>query len=238
MEIEKLIGLGLTKNQAEVYLELLKNPGQTGGEIAKNLSIDRSFSYGILNNLMEKGLANYIIKDNKRLFSASEPSNLLEEIDEKRNKIQKIVKELESIKKKTKEEKSVKVYEGKSGLKAYVRDLLESKEFLTLGGGSKLNILDALKYEYPHYVKELSKKKIKGKLITSPENKKIMKEIYKNYKVNIKSLKNLKNPSSLTIFKNKVAIYRVEDKPFVVIIEDKKMAEFFKMYFNHLWKSQ
>jgi len=236
MEIKRLIEIGLTKNQAEVYLELIKNPEQTGGGISKSLSLDRSFSYNILDSLIEKGLVNYVEKENKRLFFPSDPENLLKEIEEKRDKIEEIVKEIKTIKKLSKKERSVRVYEGKAGLKAYVRDLIESKEFFTLGGGGKLDILESLKYEYPHYLKKLSKKKVKGKLITSPENKKTMNQMYKNYKVDIKSLKNLKNPSSLAIFKNKVAIYYVEDKPFVVIIEDKKIAEFFKMYFTHFWK--
>ena len=66
--------------------------------------------------------------------------------------------ELKSIKKREKSEKSVRVYEGKSGLKAYVRDFLGVDSFATLGGGGKLDILEALKYIYPHYLKELNKK--------------------------------------------------------------------------------
>ena len=48
MKSEQLTEIGLTKNQAKVYLEILKTPEQTGGEISKKLSIDRSFAYGIL----------------------------------------------------------------------------------------------------------------------------------------------------------------------------------------------
>ena len=52
MEAKELLEAGLTKNQSEVYLEILKHPGQSGGEIAKTLSIDRSFVYGIINYFM------------------------------------------------------------------------------------------------------------------------------------------------------------------------------------------
>jgi sugar-specific transcriptional regulator TrmB len=237
METDRLIETGLTKNQAEVYLELIKNPGQTGGEIAKNLSIDRSFSYGILNSLLEKGLVNYIIKKDKRLFSPSDPENLLKEIEEKRDKIISAIKEIKSIKRTTQEEKSVKVYEGKSGLKIYVRELIESKEFHTFGGGGKLNILEELKYEYPHYLKEIQKKKMSGKLITSPENKKIMAKLYGKSNVKIKDVKNLKNQVNFTIFKNKLAIYSAEKKPFVILIKDKKISDTLKVHFENLWRS-
>ena len=237
MKSEQLTDIGLTKNQAKVYLEILKTPEQTGGEISKRLSIDRSFAYGILDSLIKKGLVNYIIKGGARIYSSSNPENLVKEIEEKREKAIEIIKEIKELKKKEKKERSVSVYEGKEGLKAYVRDLLESKDFYTFGGGGKLNILDALKYEYPHYAKELSKKKMIGKLITSPENAKTMKNIYGKSKVNTKSLKNLQSPISLSIFGEKIAIYSAEEKPFVIMIQDKKFSEFFKMYFDSLWKS-
>lgn len=232
---KELIEIGLTQAQANVYLELNKNPEQTAGKIAKTLSLDRSFTYGILTNLIDKGLVNYITKENKRLFYPSDPDNLIKEINEKRDRIKKVIKELKSIKKQRKQQRSVNVYEGKAGLKAYVRDFLQSKTFYTLGGGGKLNILEALKYEYPHYLKDFKKKNIKGKLITSKDNKKIMQNLYGD-KVKIKILKNLDNQVTFTIFKNKLAIYSAQGKPFVIMIQDKDISKALKDYFDELWE--
>lgn len=235
MEAKDLISAGLTKNQAEVYLEILKHPEQSGGEIARNLSIDRSFVYNIINSLIDKGLVSYITKGKVRLYYSADPENLLKEIEEKRNNVNKIVQELKSLKEQTKSEKSVLVYEGKAGLKAYIRDLLEAKSFETLGGGGNLKILEALKYEYPHYLKEFNKKKIIGKLITSPKNKTIMSDIYRNSKVEIKTFEGLESGVSFTIFKNKLAIYSAEEKPFVIMIENENIAKALKIYFERTW---
>jgi len=235
MEAKELISAGLTKNQAEVYLEILKHPEQSGGEIAKTISIDRSFAYSIVNSLIDKGLVSYITKGKVRLYYPADPENLLKEIEEKRTNVNKIVQELKSLKTQTKSKKSVLVYEGKAGLKAYIRDFLESNSFETLGGGGSLKILEALKYEYPHYLKEFNKKKIQGKLVTSPKNKKIMEEIYKNSKVEIKTFEGLESGVSFTIFKNKLAIYSVEEKPFVIIIENGNIANALKNYFDKTW---
>jgi len=235
MEAKELISTGLTKNQAEVYLEILKHPEQSGGEIAKTISIDRSFAYSIVNSLIDKGLVSYITKGKVRLYYPADPENLLKEIEEKRTNVNKIVQELKSLKTQTKSKKSVLVYEGKAGLKAYIRDFLESNSFETLGGGGSLKILEALKYEYPHYLKEFNKKKIQGKLVTSPKNKKIMEEIYKNSKVEIKTFEGLESGVSFTIFKNKLAIYSVEEKPFVIIIKNENIANALKNYFDKTW---
>lgn len=237
MEAKDLLDAGLTENQAKVYLEVLKTPGQTGGSISKKVSIDRSFVYNILDSLTDKGLVSHIVKERNRLYYPSDPENLLKEIEEKKNRVSIAVEKLKSIKEQTKSEQSVKVYEGKAGLKAYIRDFLESDSFETLGGGGNLKILEALKYEYPHYLKEFNKKKIKGKLITSPQNKKIMKKIYLKSKVEIKTFEGLKSGVNFTIFKDKLAIYSAEEKPFVIIIEDKNIAQALKDYFNGIWRS-
>jgi len=69
--INTLIEIGLTKNQAEVYVILVKYPELSGGEIAKKLSIDRSFAYSILKRLVDQGLVGYITKGRRRVFYGS-----------------------------------------------------------------------------------------------------------------------------------------------------------------------
>ncbi|KYK25213.1 hypothetical protein AYK26_06360 [Euryarchaeota archaeon SM23-78] len=234
MEIKELIDIGLTKNQAKVYLELLKFPGQNPGRLAKKLSIDRSFMYSILNSLINKGLCSYIVKETKKYFYATNPDNLLKGIEEKRSKAVGVVEKLKKISQEPSEGEIVRLYEGKAGLKAFVRDFLESDSFCTFGGGGKLDILEALKYEYPHYFKEFNKKRIKGRLITSGENKKVMQKIYKS-RVDIKTLPNLKSRVSFTLFKNKSVIYSAKEKPFVIVIDDKEISNALKDYFERLW---
>ncbi|MFZ3077661.1 MAG: helix-turn-helix domain-containing protein [Candidatus Aenigmatarchaeota archaeon] len=236
MEAKQLEETGLTEKQAKAYLELLRTPGQNAGKIAKELSIDRTFAYGIMNSLMKKGLVSCIIKENKKAFYASNPDNLLKEIEEKKAKTLNLIKELKSIKQQTKEETLVKIYEGKSGLKVYARDFLQSNEFFTLGGGGELSVLNELKYQYPQYLKELLKKKLNGKIITSVKNIKTLKEMFKNSKIKIRTVEGIESQINFTIFKNKIAIYSAEKKPFAIIIEDKNISSALKAYFDVLWK--
>jgi len=235
MDVQELMETGLTNNQASVYLEILKHPGQTAGEISKILSIDRSFVYSIITSLVDKGLVNHIVKAQKRIYFSSDPENLLKDLDEKRNKINSVVEKLKLLKEKNRDEISVNVYEGKSGLKAYIRDFLDCDSFETFGGGSNLKILEVLKYDYPHYLKEFNAKKIKGKLITSPKNKKTMNDIYKNSNVEIKIFEDLQSEINFTIFENKMAIYSTEEKPFVIIIQNEKISKALRTFFNKTW---
>jgi len=235
MKVEELTNIGLTKNQAATYFEILKHPGESAGKIAKNLSIDRSFTYGIINSLIDKGLVSYITKDNARLYYASDPENLLKDFEEKKSKIKEIVYELKNIKDKSKTENSVLVYEGKAGLKAFVKDILESDNILTFGGGGSLNLFETLKYEYPYYLKKIKEKRIKGKLLTSPKNKQILEKMYAKSKVKIETFEGLESGVSFSIFKNKLSIYSAEEKPLVIIIENEDISKAFKNYFNLVW---
>jgi sugar-specific transcriptional regulator TrmB len=234
MQISQLTDIGLTKNQAVVYLELIKNPGQNPGKLSKRLSLDRSFVYGIIKNLIEKGLISSVIKENKQLFYPSDPENLLNELDEKRLKIISVVKNINKVKHESKEEASVRVYEGKAGLKAYIREFLGTSEFLMFGGGGNLGFLNSLKYDYLHYIRDINKKKIKGKLLTSKKNKNILSGLYGS-NVSIKTVDGLNQPAGISIVRNKVGLLTSNEKPRVVIIDDHKIAETLRIYFNKVW---
>jgi len=120
-------------------------------------------------------------------------------------------------------------------VKAFVREFLDCPCFYTLGGGGELISLKTLKYEYPHYLKELEKKKIIGKVITSPKNKTILQELYKYSSVAVKSFPKLKGQVHFTIFGKKLAIYSAQEKPLVTIIEDQNAVQVIKTYFDILW---
>src|SRR3989338_5886077 len=81
--IEKLQVSGLTGNEAKVYVELLKIGESSANEIAKNIGMDRTLAYTVLNNLIEKGQVNYVIKKGKKIFSCSSLDNLLTSVKSK-----------------------------------------------------------------------------------------------------------------------------------------------------------
>ena len=96
---EKLQQAGLTGNEARVYLELLKKGELSANQIAKNIGMDRTLTYTVLNNLIEKGQVNYAIRENKKFFSCSIPDNLINSLKTKEFIILNLIKELKTIKK-------------------------------------------------------------------------------------------------------------------------------------------
>jgi len=60
--IEKLQQIGLSKKEAQIYLALAKKPETTANGIAKATSSNRTVTYNILQQLLEKGIITYFKK--------------------------------------------------------------------------------------------------------------------------------------------------------------------------------
>ncbi len=236
MDIQKLIDIGFSENQAKVYVMLFKKPGRGAGEISKELSLDRSFVYNILESLIKKGFAYSSLVKNKKVFYPEDPRKIIEDIKEREVKAQDIVSELVKINQDNKGTSNIEVYEGKQALKKYIREIISSEEFLTLGGGGKLNLFNILKYEYPHYFKELKLKKVLGKVICSESNKAFWKKNLKDTNIQIRSLKGAGKENSITILKDKILFSSEIENPNMIILNNLDHAYSLRHYFNYLWK--
>ena len=66
---EQIRELGLTENEAKVYLILLRDGEMNPSEISQKLSLHRGYVYDALERMREKGVANLSVKQNKKYFS-------------------------------------------------------------------------------------------------------------------------------------------------------------------------
>ena len=67
--IEKLISFGLTRQEAIIYVQLLKCGELTGYEVAKATGISKSNVYAALEGLVQKGAAHYEEAEAKKFFA-------------------------------------------------------------------------------------------------------------------------------------------------------------------------
>jgi sugar-specific transcriptional regulator TrmB len=92
---QTLSEIGLTSQEASIYLFLITQESTPASTIADQLNITRSSSYDILKNLSEKGLVTSIEQNDSLKFSAEPPDNLLTILQNKEKKViaQKIILE-------------------------------------------------------------------------------------------------------------------------------------------------
>ena len=228
---EKLQQAGLTGNESKVYLDLIKKGELSANQIAKNLGIDRTLTYTILNHLVEKGHVSYIIRENKKVFSASEPQSLLNPLKKKEVLITDLISELSNIQKESSQEVDIKVLEGKEGVRTLFRTFLKnSSSFESFGATGRA--YEAL-YEAPAIGRELAKKGVVGRILISKKHKGHEFTTLKNLKIRYVDID---SEASTTIFGDYVSIHMIKQKPIIILIKNKDMAQSYRNYFNWMWK--
>lgn len=228
---EKLGKAGLTGNEAKVYLELLKKGQLSANQVAKNLGIDRTLTYTILNHLIEKGQISYVVKENKKFFACADPENLLNSIKTTEVVVLDLIKELKTLKKEEQQQTKINVYEGKEGLRVMNKLAIKEKEFCSFGSTGRAYFK---LYEVPHMIKDITKKKIKIRIIGSRRLKGT--EAFKVKGFEYKYV-NVESEATTSIFGDYVSIILVKDKPLIIIIKNKDIAKSYKNYFEFLWKT-
>lgn len=235
MNTKILENIGLTRNQAEVYLALLKLGSATAQQIIKESGMHRSPVYDALEKLQERGLVSFVIRDFKKYFQAVSPKKFYSYLEEKKQELTEAMPELEKLEGMKKEEINAFIYKGKEGLKTIHSDMLkEGKDIYVLGG--KGLIFSELKYFIPHFEKERIKKGLKWKILWDKEKTK--KDVSKRKLVEGKILpKGCYSKGVVNIFGNKVAIFLWKEKyPSAFMIENKDIADAFRKWFNVIYE--
>jgi sugar-specific transcriptional regulator TrmB len=237
MDKQILLEVGLSKNEIEIYLSLLKTGSQKATELSKNSKIPRTFVYELLDSLIDKGLVSHVIKSGIKYFEAVDPERLNTLLDEKKEALKSIMTNLKSMRVKTSEKPSINVYEGKEGIKTILEDILQMSKGETLFAYANADLFKKLEFFFPHFVTRRAKKQIKSKLIQEKEIKKL-----RPTKLNKKELREIRffeKPltSSVLIWQDKVAFLDLKGDILVgVLIKDKVIANTQLDVFEMLWK--
>lgn len=243
---EILEKLGLTKNEAKVYLALLESDLTSSKNIIEKTNLHRQLVYDALNRLIDEGLVSYVIQANRKYFKAADPKQFLnyftkkqEEIEKQKKEFEKILPQLEAQKEFIKEEQEATIYIGNKGIKSLLDDMIyEKKEILTIGASeTKAEAFQYhLKFNLPIFHKIREQNKIPLKIIFSKDLIQRAKEINKLKNSQSKVLpKEFTSNSSTNIYGDKVSIILWGSQPFGILIKSKEIAEAQRKYFNQLW---
>jgi len=220
---------GLTTNEAKVYLALVDLGPSLAGQISRKTGLHRRTVYDTTEMLIKKGLVGYILKNNRRLFQATNPKRLLEIIEEKQNMLAPVVNELLGKFEKTKTKEETNFYKGKEGLKSVFEDQLEAKEILVLGASPKA--YEVLQFYFSWYDKKRKQRKIKSRIIATD------KKIKRIALAEIRYLpQKYESPVAVNIYGDKTAIILWAKEPYAIVIKSAEVAKGYKNYFELMWK--
>jgi len=237
MNKETLKELGLTNNEAEVYLTLLRKGSISVNKIAEGSGFHRQAVYDALDRLLEKGFVNYVIKNNKKYFQGINPERILEYLKEKENKFKSILPDLLKLTHLPREDTFVELYKGKDVVKTVYRDII--KEFqkqkgeVFISGVEEKRFMEEDKIALQQHLKRLKKLKCKEKILIKAGDVSFVEGSQTEYRwIPEESF----NPTPIFVYNDKLTFITWGNPHYAIIIENKNLADSYRKQFNLLWK--
>ena len=224
--------LGLEEQEVKTYLALLDLGESTATKLAERTGLGRVHMYQIVNRLIERGLASYIVKNNVKYFSASDPETLLKDIQQKEQDLQKILPELKARQNRLIPETKVEIYRGREGINTILKMILKDEiPYFILGGAEEACTIFEL--ENMIFVKRAEKLKLPGKILA---RKKDTFFISKNEKYRFIP-EHLISSTTQMLWGTKTAIFVWSEPYYGIIIDNEKITKSNLATFNYLWET-
>lgn|SRR3989338_749 len=233
---DTLKNLGMTKNEVEIYLTLLKNGELSVNEIGTKAGLHRQVCYDALDRLLEKGFISFVNKNSKKYFRPLYPEKILEYLEEKKDQVKQIMPELKIMFDLEAQETYVEVVKGKNVLRTIYNDifkeLVEKKDVLYAMGVDEDKFLEFDSIAIKQHELRLKKNKLKEKLLAKESAKTFFENKQSEYRL---IPDHLFNPNPTHIYGDRVAIIIWGTPAYGIIIKNKDVADANRKYFQMLW---
>jgi len=235
---QKLETIGLSSQDAEVYLALLSVGESSAGGIIDATNFHREIVYSSLGRLEREGLVYKIDKKRIKYFQAAEPKVLVQKIVEKAQIAKDLLPKLENIY--TETPLSVQIFEGSEGYEEIQKDIqctLKDREEFYVIGGSGFGWYDVTAPFWKTYQKKILRRKIKMLTVTSRKEAEGIVQ-HEDRRINIVRIMpaDFSAPSSTLFYKDKVIIQVFGESPVAIMIRSKAVSTAYKKYFDTLWE--
>jgi len=236
MDKEILKELGLTNNETEVYLTLLRKGSISVNEVAERSGLHRQAVYDALDRLLEKGFVNYVIKNNKKYFQGINPEKILEYLREKEDKFKSILPDLVDLTKLPREDTFVEFYKGKGIVRTVYKDIInefkKKKGEVLISGVDERKFVEEDKIALLQHLRRLKKLKCKEKVLVKEGDKFFVKGPQTKYKW---IPKDFFNASPVYVYNDKLTMVIWGNPNYAIIIKNKELADSYRKQFNLLW---
>ncbi len=228
--------LGFTDYEIDISLTLIKNGPLSVYDISKKTGLYRQACYDALNRLQEKGYASSVVKNGKKIYQAIDPEKISEFLEEQKNQFEQILPELLRLKSQGKDDISVEVFKGKNIDKIGLRDIIITLK--QIGGEVLCTAVDESipiannKIVVGQYERDLVQYGIKEKVIIKKGTKGFLTKGQTRYRyIEEKYF----NPNPIQIYGDKVQIIMWGNPNYLIIIENKNVADSFRKQFGLMW---
>ncbi len=235
MDTSTLEGIGLSKNEITVFINMLKLGECKAGAIISKVGLQSSATYNAINSLVDKGLVSYIKKGQIKYYKAASPEAIADYLEMKKEEYLKVMPEL--IKFMPGEIESVEFYKSVRGIKTLLAELVKDAKngdiyrFFSIEDKDQYTFATDNVYELQ---KPIRKEK---KIITKGLFAEKTREFASGGSITHKRYLNFPLPPNTQMLNNKVAIITWKgEQPSGILIRSKDIAQSYIEFFEHFWK--
>ncbi len=246
MNLELLEEIGLTKSEIKVYLALLELGSSTTGPIVDKSGASSSKIYEILEKLIQKGLASFVITSGTKYFEAADPHRLLDYMKEKEAKLKqqeedlnKILPELKLKQTMTKHKSETLVFKGMKGAETAFNDILN-----TLSKGEEMLVIgfSDVQEQFQRFIVKFHKRRaksgIKARMIFGESLREMVTELQALPGAKVKLHPPQKgNPVGVLIYADKTLFSLSWDNVWIQI-KNQRLADAHRERFEDLWNQE
>lgn len=241
-----LIQLGCNEKHVRFYRANLQLGAATLPEVIKVARLHRSTGYLIATEMVEMGLAIEDHKGYKKHFLAAEPGVILRKLEARQRQVgrgaialKEVLPQLRAVYHESSPLPRVRTFEGKAGLIAIWRDILEEKQEILLWSNqsTEQHIFDSQAHE--QFIAERVAKGIPIRVLAIDDAR--GKALVKSDTEHLRHTKLLPPDIVFTsetyIYGNKVAVLDFSKRIFGVITQNDQIAQSQRAQFEFVWRS-
>lgn len=246
MDLKKvLVQLGLSKNAAAVYLDLLGRGTSQAGPMVKATKLHRMLVYNALDELLSEDMITVQRKKNIKLFTAVDPSIFSDRAQKIATMADAVLPELRRIQITSGDQIDVRTFIGEEGFRKNLSDIVLSaakqsdKTMRIIGGARDIDFYNAVGSSYGEYLELLSKYSVKKLLLAPAKYSNTFKRKFAEEDRTLLRVlpEGLTSPVYTRITDEMVAIEIYEPTLTVIQIRNKAIAQGYRDSFNLLWKN-
>ena len=243
MNFEDLIKLGFNRNEAKVYLSLVKFGRADANQLIKDTKFHKNIVYDNLEKLIDKGLVTFIIEESRKVFQAAPPDMLIRlfeeqerELEERKQLAVKLAEDIRKAVKKVPFKQAAVIYRGVKGIKAYHEEVLRSGKDYILFGAPKESVNILGEHFWKNFELKRIEKKIHVRMIFNLALRDFGASLKNQYTIIRYFERDFEPITQTDIHEDKIAIIVWSDPPVLFLIQDKLVANSYREFFERMWK--
>lgn len=233
--------IGLSKNEASVYLAALSLGSATIQKIAHEADVKRTTTYSVIDSLKAKGLMKIEQKGLKQFFVPENPEKLESILDERKKKLIEALPEFSALFNLRENESLVQYHEGLESVKTIyndnLRDIQPHESYLVISDMEEWYNKDPDFFQ--DFIERRAKLNIDIRLLLtdSPIARK-QKRFEKNYNERVKILpKNTKLTTNLIVTPQRASIQLLVPPVFAIVTKNRNTIKMYQEMFEVMWNA-